>query len=274
MSLSIITVSHNSGRHLQAYVRSFLASGSGKGAEIEFILVENSGRQEAETLLEPLRQAGHSVTFLQVENHGFGHGCNVGAANARGDTLIFVNPDVEFIDSLDPIDNATNGSLWGTVAQISSTNELRAFDALPEYKTVLGEFRRTYRSLDPNFPGWKERIYPIGSFFIVDRSLFESLRGFDERFFMYFEEAELARRLHQKGLPITYFADLKVLHVAFGSEESKISTARHEAFGLLTYAKITNSYRAIFVRAMTLGLLSPFRKQARQRLRALIDVAR
>lgn len=272
MTLSIVTVSHRSHRHLPDYVATFLASGSGRRAQIEFVVVENSGDSGARDLLAPLRDAGFKVTFLEVENRGFGAGCNAGAAAASGTTLVFANPDLVFVNPLDPIDDAV-GSGWGTVIQKDGQGGGYAFDVLPEYKTVAGELRRLYRTFGPADPVWRHRLYPVGSFFVVSRELFRQAGGFDERFFMYHEEAELARRLHRLAGPPVLIDGIEVRHEAFGSELSRDATLRREAQGLLTYAAVTGERRVVRTRIATQVLLAPVSRNARRRLVLLAQEA-
>lgn len=275
MTISIITVSHRSDRHLPRYVDSFLASGSGQArVAIEFIVVENSGQRTTDTLLEPLRAAGFRVTYVEAENRGFGAGCNAGAVHATGDTLIFANPDIAFVDPLDAIDARQDGGLWGTVAQRDGEGGGYSFDALPEYKTVPGELRRRYRNLSVDDPRWRDRLYPVGSFFIVAASLFRQAGGFDERFFMYHEEAELSRRLHPIAGPPVLFGDIRIIHEAFGSQSSRDATLREETRGLLTYARITGKSRVLVTRALTQAVLAPLSAGARRRLWFLIETLR
>jgi N-acetylglucosaminyl-diphospho-decaprenol L-rhamnosyltransferase len=270
--LSIVTVSHRSNRHLPAYVESFLASGSDRSPDsIEFIIVENSGAADSDRLLDPLRTAGIQVTFVESPNDGFGAGCNRGAAQARGDTLIFANPDIIFVDPLDPIAAAQDGTMWGTVAQCDAAGDSYAFDMLPEYKTVKGEIQRRYRHVLPTTPGDAKRVYPVGSFFVVASNLFHKVGGFDERFFMYHEEAELSRRLHAVAPPPTHFSDIHVKHEAFGSSVTKDAVLRHETEGLLTYARVTGRRRVILTRVLTQLLLTPVSGSARRRLRFLFE---
>jgi GT2 family glycosyltransferase len=271
--ISLVTVSHRSHRHLPAYVDSFLASVAGRAiAPVEFVVVENSGAPGTDRLLDPLRAAGYRVTFVESPNHGFGAGCNLGAAYATGATLIFANPDIVFVDPLDPIDAAQEGSVWGTVAQDDANGASYAFDVLPEYKTVLGELLRRYRHVLPTGDNAR-RVYPVGSFFVVAAALFRKVGGFDERFFMYHEEAELARRLHKVAPPPTFFADIHVTHEAFGSAVTKDAVFRQETAGLLTYARVTGERRVIATRLLTQLLLAPLSASARRRLALLIKGA-
>lgn len=270
--ISIITVSHRSHRHLPAYVKSFLASGSDRSPDkIEFIVVENSGAADSDRLLDPLRAAGIRVVFIESPNEGFGAGCNRGAAQAQGNTLIFANPDIVFVDPLNPIAAAQDGTMWGTVAQCDAAGGSYAFDMLPEYKTVAGELRRRYRHVLPTTPGDAKRVYPVGSFFVVAANLFRQVGGFDERFFMYHEEAELSRRLHTIAPPPTYFAGIRVQHEAFGSAVTKDAVLRHETNGLLTYASVVGRRRVIVTRLLTQLLLAPISGSARRRLRFLFE---
>lgn len=275
MTISIITVSHRSDRHLPHYVDSFLASGSGRvGANVEFVIVENSGQHTTRALLQPLRDAGFAVTYIEAENRGFGAGCNAGAAHASGQTLIFANPDIAFVDPIDPIETRFSGSIWGTVTQQSKAGDSYSFDALPEYKTVLGELRRQYRNLSVNDPVWRNRLYPVGSFFVVGADLFQRAGRFDERFFMYHEEAELSRRLHQIAGPPIVFDNIHIIHEAFGSQSSRDATLREETRGLLTYARITGQPGVLMTRALTQALLAPISSGARRRLRFLAEAWR
>lgn len=267
MTLSIITVSHNSTRDLPRFVASFLRSGSGRHVEIEFVVIENSGNADTEVLLRPLRQAGFAVTFSMMENRGFGAGCNRGAALAQGNVLVFANPDLEFDTPIDAVEACA--TLWGTVAQITGDGRLQSFDILPERKSVYGELLRRYRRMTPPPVQYSQALVPIGSFFCVDRALFERMQGFDERFFLYHEEAELSRRLLLAAGPPLFLPDVRVTHHAFGSQTSSITTLAHEADGLLTYAVVTGAWQVVRTRALFLLLTAPVSATSRLRLRQL-----
>jgi N-acetylglucosaminyl-diphospho-decaprenol L-rhamnosyltransferase len=52
-----------------------------------------------------------------------------------------------------------------------------------------------------------------GAFALVRRDLFERLGGFDERFFLYYEEVDLCRRIHAAGYRVQYWPELRVQHI-------------------------------------------------------------
>ncbi|MET4898833.1 glycosyltransferase [Sphingomonadaceae bacterium jetA1] len=267
MTLSIITVTHNSARDIPRYVETFLSSGSGrKGGAVEFIIVENSGHPEIEDLFQPLKDAGFPVRVVEAENRGFGPACNAGAAIANGSTLIFANPDIEFLEAIDPIDHASPPHLWGTVRQIDSKGRAYAFDVLPEYKTVIGSLRGWYSSLTPHNKKWIGRIFPVGSFYIISKLLFSQVGGFNESFFMYYEEAEMSRRVQKLGLRPVYFENISIHHKSFGSSSSFDSTMEYETAGFLNYERVTQVKRLIPVRLQTLMITSLLSKASRKRL--------
>jgi len=57
----------------------------------------------------------------------------------------------------------------------------------------------------------------IGAFFLVRRALFEALNGFDERFFVYFEEVDFAFRASRRGMGTMFLADIKAFHAGGGT---------------------------------------------------------
>jgi len=57
----------------------------------------------------------------------------------------------------------------------------------------------------------------MGAFFLVRRCLFDELQGFDERFFVYFEEVDFSCRAKQLGWSSVYFADAQAFHAGCGT---------------------------------------------------------
>ena len=59
----------------------------------------------------------------------------------------------------------------------------------------------------------------IGAFFMIRSALFWQLKGFDERFFVYFEEVDLAHRAYQLGWASLYLADVQAFHKGGGTSD-------------------------------------------------------
>jgi GT2 family glycosyltransferase len=265
LKASIVTVTHRSAGYVARYVDSFLAHhGREHCNNIEFVFVENSGDAAITDLLQPLRHAGYRVELLFMENRGFGAACNLGAKAATGQVLMFINPDVTCIGSFKSIESLEGN--WGTGRQIDENGRIFSFDILPEHKSLFLELTRRHLRMTPPPPKWLDRLFPVGAFFCVDREHFANVGGFNERFFLYHEEAELARRLHRVAGPPSYVADLAVLHHQFGSETSRSLTSVHELDGLFSYATVVGSRSVLRKRLFLLLAMAPFRSDARSRL--------
>lgn len=238
--LSVITVCHNSAKHLATFVDSFLATSTNNDSivNVEFIFIDNSGDRKLPNVLAPLKDRCYLVTLVYTENHGFGAGCNEGVRCSNGDTILFVNPDIEFKSDISRF--ALTGDLhWGTCLQKMKNGRSYSFDLLPEYKGYLYELLRLYRysNMFYRLP-FRTRLYVVGSFLAVKKSSFLSVGGFDERFFLYYEEAELARRLQARFGPPEFVEGISVYHEGFGSEEVHDITLRAEAESYVLYAKL------------------------------------
>ena len=256
--ISIITVCHNSYRLLDDYVGSFLtqhATSASEGA-IEFIFIENSGDLRTEEHASKLRDAGFNAGVCYSENRGFGAGCNVGAEAAQGDILVFANPDIEFTSSLLPLEAFFKDRHWGTVLQRDGKNRPYCFDLLPEHRSILSEILRIHHYLQYFKPLLGNRLFPIGSFFVVRKEIFQNVKGFDERFFLYFEEAELGRRLNHLVGPPDFLRTVSIFHNGLGTQPSTDFTFREEAKGFLTYCRVTAQPELISRRSAVLRLLS------------------
>lgn len=268
--ISIITVCHNSNALLDQYVSSFLAHHDRPEDRetIEFVLVENSADERTETHASHLREAGFSAQVKMTENRGFGAGCNEGVALASGELVVLVNPDIVFTSSLVPLDAAFSSEAWGTVLQQNPGRGLNVLDLRPEHRSLLSEVTQIYRWLYLLRPLYRF-AYPVGSFFVVPTAHFAAVGGFDERFFLYYEEAELSRRLTARFGPPRLCRDVTVLHEAGGTQPSSDFMLREEARGMVLYARIIGKPGLARRRLTTLRLLARLRSSLTARAEAL-----
>lgn len=268
--ISIITVAHRSFDLLAFYIDSFLehnAQLAGLG-QIEFIFVENSSDERTYAHAARLKTAGFSAHCEMTENRGFGAGCNAGAALAKGNLLAFANPDIRFLSDISPLEAAFGSNGWGGAGQVNSTGRTYAFDLLPEYRNLATDLARVYRHLH-KVPALYRYCYPVGSFMMVTRKPFLELGGFDERFFLYFEEAELSRRLHAHlGLP-RFVPEVQIQHDAFGTQSSSDFTFEQEAISMVKYSHIIGDPGLAERRARMLRWLTPLTASAAPRARYL-----
>jgi len=101
----------------------------------------------------------------------------------------------------------------------------------------------------------------IGAFFMIRRALFDSLSGFDERFFVYYEEVDLSLRARQAGFRSAYFDGARALHHG-GVSSDQVRAARlfYSLRGRLLYAdKHFTRLGALLVWAVTFYVERPIR---------------
>jgi GT2 family glycosyltransferase len=168
------------------------------------------------------------------ENLGFGIACNQGAALSSSEFLLFLNPDTRlFGNSLTaPIafmqnpDNEDVG-IVGIQLMDESGRVARSCARFPSMGIFLAQALGVNRV--PGLRHWNTHMstwahnetetvdHVIGAFYLMRRSLFELLGGFDERFFVYFEDLDLSYRAHRAGWRSVYLTEAQAFHTGGGT---------------------------------------------------------
>ena len=235
IDLDIVIVNWNTGPQLRDCLESIsLASPASVFKLGRCIVMDNASTDGSADNLEgfPLPLA----LVRNPENKGFGYACNQGAALGSAEFLLFLNPDVRlFPDSMakallflqDPqnedvgvlgiqlVDQA--GLVHRNVARFPTPGSL--------FYQMFGLDRLWPRRFPSHFmTDWdhqdsREVDQVTGAFFLVRRKVFAELKGFDERFFMYFEELDFAFRAKQSGWKVFYLADAQAFHHGGGATD-------------------------------------------------------
>lgn len=144
--------------------------------------------------------------ILNAGNHGFSNGCNLGAASTRGAYLLFLNPDT--IVSADALFGLLRESRKRRLFSVISCRQFREngaeerpFGEFPAPSNLTGWLRASAklvsRQKKRRFHQTDEYIYPdwiSGSVVMISRESFQKLGGWDDDFWMYFEDVDLCRR--------------------------------------------------------------------------------
>ena len=276
-TISIITVCHNSSKALVLYVSSFLkmhADCKWAPRSIEFVFVENSNDENIEEPLEPLRLAGFDAKLIRMENKGFGAGCNEGVRHASNDAILFVNPDVIFETSLFDVYSADLDYGWATCRQLGRGRRVYFIDILPEYRSIFTEVFKVYRILNFFSLVFPRFIYGVGSFLLVDRICFSAIGGFDESFFLYYEEADLCRRICKKDPRVKIFDRVVIYHEGFGSNSDYEKISAFEVQGLKQYLTVVGRLDLVVSNLRRARFQAFFSSYAKIRYKNLIDCFR
>lgn len=225
--VTIVVVNWNSGELLKDCVRSVGEIGGDLVHKI--IVVDNNSTDGSADFLKSFCNVR---LVLLGENLGFGKACNLGAQYAESDYLLFLNPDAALHSTtlrkaVDYMQDPLNAKV--AICGVQLLDEFgHVARSCARFPSPIG-FLAHAIGLDRFFPRlghvmaeWdhdknREVDQVIGAFFLVRRSTFESLSGFDERFFVYFEEVDFSYRARQIGCASTYLADVQAFHAGGGT---------------------------------------------------------
>jgi GT2 family glycosyltransferase len=231
-SLDIIIVNWNTGQQLRACLGSVSSASRSEFGLNRVVVVDNASNDGS---TNTSRELGLPVTMIYNRiNRGFAAGCNQGAHASQADYLLFLNPDARlFGDSLSkPLNFMEQPGNEGVgicgIQLIDDRGRIsRTCARFPKPTHFLFKMVGLDRLFPRFFPShfmteWDHREsrlvdQVIGAFFLVRRSLFEALRGFDERYFVYWEDLDFSLRARQAGWRSVYLADAQAFHRGGGS---------------------------------------------------------
>ena len=231
-SVDLVIVNWNTGPLLRECLESIPTARSEAWRLGSVVVVDNASTDKS---AEQLDTVGLPVNLVKnAENLGFAFACNQGAHRSTGDFLLFLNPDARlFADSLDEpmrffASNPRAGICGVGLVDDDGTVQrtCRNFPSWQEYVsqgTGLATLLRLV-GVAQGLEGWahdEARAVDqlIGAFFLVRRSVFEALGGFDEEFFVYFEEVDFSLRARKKGWESWFLPKAHAYHRGHGSSD-------------------------------------------------------
>jgi hypothetical protein len=190
--------------------------------EPEIVVVDNgSSLPDARPATEHL--SGCSLIF-NPDNEGFGAANNSGAHESRGDLLLFLNNDtLVHTEILSRIESyfAENPSCGAAGLQLLNTDGTLQYST-GKFPTIWAEWHMSRRHNLYDNPDNVRRDWVSGAALAVRRTVFEDVGGFDERYFMYFEDVDLCARIRRAGHEIHYLTRIRVEHLGGGSQPGGI----------------------------------------------------
>jgi GT2 family glycosyltransferase len=258
-AISSIIVNFNSGDHLARCLDS-LARHVG-GMPWEAIVVDNASRDGSESA--GARFAPHVRLFVNDINVGFATAVNQGARLASAAELLLVNPDAmlhagtvqALRDELARHDRAAaigpgilndDGSVQGSAR--GDPTMLTGLFGRSTLLTRLFPRSRLARAnvISPAMVADGERSMAVdwvsGAFCLIRRDAFDRIGGFDERYFLFWEDADFCRRLRNAGYEVRYMPSVAVSH-SVGASSRTARRLANEAFHRSAYLYYTTHSR-------------------------------
>lgn len=213
--IDVVIVNWNTGSCL----RDCLASVRGSaGVELgSVVVVDNDSRDGS---VDDLPDDLPLTVVRNLRNVGFAVACNQGAELGTSELVLFLNPDtIVGSDTLAVAAAAMTGDRGICGASVvrpdgSPTIAASRFPTLANVVAGVLHLPGPRRHLPASeLTSSREVDQVIGAFFLVRRSLFEKLGGFDERYFLYYEEVDLARRAREAGWSSYLVSDASLVHL-------------------------------------------------------------
>lgn len=257
--ISIIIINYKQKKFTEECVRSVYDKF--KSYPFEVIIVNNS-REES---LEQLKSGYPDLTIIENENKGYSQANNSGAKTASGEYLFFLNADtVVMSDFLKSFTEAFKDIKFGAAGlklknpdgsfQLSFWKENIFFN---EIKNKSEETK--FREKNARFISAKENEYDkitevdwvTGAAMIIRKDTFEKVKGFDEDYFLYYEDADICKRFDNIGLKNYFYPCCEILHFKGENVNSEFQSGTYyysKESQLKYYKKHNNFFNVLALR--------------------------
>ncbi len=293
--VSIVFVNYNSISYLVSCIQSIFTQTL--VTPFEIIVVDNASSEDVNSLTEifPTVQL-----LINTSNLGFAVAANQGMALSKGEYILFLNPDTIllnnvldiFVSEMDLPEHSKVACCGGDFFNETGEKQVafgnfpslcEAFSSLGFAKLYPTYFKGHLSSAVINQSLIKREVnYVSGANLFIRAELVKHFNGFDEDFFLYFEETELCHRLHKNGFATLFLPDAKLMHVESGSfklekadEPSLQKTRFFEASRYLYFKKVYGKPVAKLVRRLYLvRALLLYRLKSDQNYSAIAKIIR
>ena len=247
-AVSVVMVVYRTGPALEGSLAQVLADPHVD----EFILVDNGSTREEAAWLDVAARDGRVTLLRGQDNVGFARGANLGAAHARGEVLVFLNPDAflrpgclpalcEALEGsdlprlvgarvLDPGGREQRGARRGEVTPVTTLLSLTRLATLPGFRRF--EVHHEADAL-PDRPVPTPTV--SGACFAMRAADFALLGGFDTGFFLHVEDVDLCWRVRRAGGAVLFQPRAEVTHLGSTSRTHPVRVEFHKGVGLARY---------------------------------------
>lgn len=229
-AVDIVIVNWNSGTLLRQCLASIPGALDDGAARTRVVVVDNASRDGS---CDDLSLPGHALEVVRNSyNAGFAAACNQGARLTAGEYVLFLNPDTRLLPNslaiplqfMQQAENARIG-ICGVQLFDDQGRLARSCARFPSLGNILAKMLgltflfphagMTMREWDHRESRRVDQV--MGAFFLVRRSVFEALGGFDPSFLVYFEDVDFALRAYQAGWFSHYLASARIHHAGGGT---------------------------------------------------------
>ncbi|MGN8247457.1 glycosyltransferase family 2 protein [Cellulomonas soli] len=230
-SVRVVCVVYHPGEELEEFATSLRRAST---APVELVIVDNG---DDHTVAEAVAERVGAQLVVSPTNLGYGGGGNLGAAGAQTPWLVVANSDLVWQPgSLDALltageEHPRAGSLGPALLNQDGTVYPSARE-LPSLRQGVGHalftriwpgnpWTRAYQARQESIGGARAAGWLSGACLLLRREAFAQVNGFDESYFMFFEDVDLGDRLGRAGWTNLYVPTAQVVHVGGTSWRAK-----------------------------------------------------
>ena len=239
MQLSLIIVTYNSEKYIESCINSILESIE-TFEDYEIIIIDNSSKDKTVQLIENFLNP--NIKIIREEcNKGYSSAINKAVFKSRFEKILILNPDTLIIKdaalamfkaSCQPDVGIVGAKLLNSdeTFQLSSRRHfpnlgilfsyILSLDKIFHKNKFFGKYNYTY--LDEDDEVFVDSV--SGACMMFSKKLFTSMGGFDESFFIYFEDTDFCLRVKDAGFKVLYYPDAQVVHHNDYSDNYSIKT--------------------------------------------------
>lgn len=243
VQLSIIIVNYNGLKYLSSCIGSIVKHIK---TNYEIIIVDNASTDNSVQFLKENYQNDIIIIESKI-NLGFSKGNNLGASHAKGNTILLLNNDTILLTDLDKAIKKLNQKQIGAIGikMLGKVNEYRLSAGYFPSPLRLLKLKSLYKTNQGFYKGvFLQEFYDVdwieASFLLIKKEVWNSIKGFDEDYFMYVEDIDLCKRILNNNYKVIYMTSLAYIHYG-GYGESREQLLKE---GLIKYAKKHFNYLA------------------------------
>jgi GT2 family glycosyltransferase len=254
MTLSVVILNYNVRYFLELCLQSVIAAT--KDITSEIIVVDNASDDDSCAMVQS--KFPEIILIQNKQNFGFSKGNNIGVSKAKGDYICVLNPDtmvaedtfkilIEFAKTQKKI-GAIGCKLIDGTGRFLPESKRNLPTPLVAFKKMLGWSKSYYaHHLTPNQSGKIDVL--VGALMLMQREVYQAVKGFDEDFFMYGEDIDLSYRIQQAGYQNYYIGSTSILH--FKGE----STLKDKQYAQRFYGAMQLFYNKHFRSGLLLNII-------------------
>lgn len=221
--ISIVFVNYRSVKYLKGALASLFLF-ERDTSFFEVIVVNNDANESGS--LQVLNQEYPFLLRESGGNLGFGRGNNLGVKDAQGEIIAFINPDVLWtgahlkkITHIFERDRAIGVVGMALLTEEKKSESWSAGRAPSLANLACNNLISVWREPRAEH-GYSAVDWVSGGGLCIRKNLFSAIGGFDERFFLYFEDVDLCAEVRRRGFLVVRRSDLPLVHLGGKSKHS------------------------------------------------------